>query len=63
MPTGLNNFYRKVTFTFTFIHSFTDPLSVKTRLDVELVEIEAGLQHAIKSMQYNTSVVEINKTQ
>jgi hypothetical protein len=45
-------------FTFTFIHSFTDPLSVKTGLDIELVMIEAGLQHAIKSMQYNTTVVE-----
>jgi hypothetical protein len=47
----------------TFIHSFTDPLSLKTGLDIELVMIEAGLQHAVKSMQYNTTVVEINKTQ
>jgi hypothetical protein len=49
--------------TFIFMHSFTDPLSVKTGLDIELVKIEAGLQHAIKSMQYNTTVVKINKTQ
>jgi hypothetical protein len=51
------------TFKFTFIPTFTDPLSVKTGLDIELVKIEAGLQHAIKSTQYNTTVVEINKTQ
>jgi hypothetical protein len=28
---------RNWTFTFTFIHGFTDPLSVKTGLDIELV--------------------------
>ena len=40
----------------------TQILSVKTRLDIQLVMIEAGLQYAIKSMQYNTIVVKIKKS-
>jgi hypothetical protein len=58
-----NDYLHRALHYITFIHSFTDPLSVKTELDIELVMIEAGLRHAIKSMQYNTTVVEINKTQ
>jgi hypothetical protein len=46
----------------TYTHSFTDPLSVKTGLDIELVMIEAGLQYAVKSIQYNTIVVKIKKS-
>jgi hypothetical protein len=44
----------------TYTHSFTDPLSVKTGLHIELM-MEAGLQYAMKSMQYDITVVEINK--
>jgi hypothetical protein len=49
------------TYIHTYILSFTDPLSVKTGLDIELVMIEAGLRYAVKSMQYNTVVVKIKK--